>query len=84
MTLTCESPQPLECAAQHRANHEPARVQVRSDLLDGIDTLSDQDKLRLGRTIEGLMYGAVQSFLWNAILLFAVALTLLNFLSGDR
>jgi len=62
---------------------EESPDKVRSDLLDGIDTLSDEDKIRLGKGMEGLMYGAVQSFLWNAIVLAVLFLGLINFLGRN-
>ena len=62
---------------------EESPDKVRSDLLDGIDTLSDEDKIKLGKSMEGFMYGAVQSFLWNAIVLAVIFLGLINFLGRN-
>ena len=52
--------------------------QIRSALLDNAN-LSDEQKAKMGKAIEGVMYGAVQSFLWNAIVLMVVFLGLINF-----
>lgn len=52
-------------------------AQIRSALLDNAN-LSEEQKAKMGRAINGAMYGAVQSFLWNAVVLMVVALGALN------
>ncbi|CAG9464238.1 unnamed protein product [Pedinophyceae sp. YPF-701] len=51
---------------------------VQSSLLDGVD-MTEEDKKELGRVFGGFAMGAVQSVLWNGILLMVFALLWLNF-----
>lgn len=55
-------------------------MQIQSALFDGTN-LSDKEKVMMGEAVRGLMMGAVQSFLWNAIVLCVVFLLLINFVN---